>query len=270
MSPLPSRNELISAYQILFGTPAVLTEDFFSRIEPSTLKVAYRKKALETHPDRCRIVGKSETEMSHRFREISIAYECLKLFADGNQNIRINRPPPKPARDGARSNHARTRNRARRSPFQNSFNADLKDHFYSGAIPNRNLKIGQFLYYSRIISWRNLIHAILWQKKQRPLFGKIALDWGFLSANDIRYILASKPYYEKFGEYAKRHGFLTPFQQLAVMGKQRMHQPLFGRYFLENGLLDENRLMQTLRRMNSHNQEIRQREFNFWKPFPGI
>jgi DnaJ-class molecular chaperone len=49
--------------------------------------VAFRKKALETHPDRARAIGTSETELTRRFKEVTLAYEILKPVIKGERKI---------------------------------------------------------------------------------------------------------------------------------------------------------------------------------------
>ena len=63
------------------------------------------------------------------------------------------------------------------------------------------------------------------------------MDWNLLSSDDIDTILRKKAYNEKFGEYALRHSYFTPFQHMAIMGRQRKFQPLICGYFINNGIL---------------------------------
>ncbi len=242
-------SDLLYACRLLFDTPVGLTNDFILNLEPAALKRAYRRKAFETHPDRSRALGKSETEMNRRFKEVSMAYERLIPIVNGESEY-ITQPkarPPKAQKAGASQWQ-------RRAEKQNN---TQRNHFYQGVFPNRRLKFGQYLYYSSFISWRTLIGAIIWQKRQRPLFGQIAETWGFLTTEDIHHILAVKPYTEKIGEYALRSGYLTAFQHLAILGKQRLHQPRIGQYFLQQNILSAEKLDQMLQRAVLHNRKFR-------------
>ncbi len=62
------------------------------------------------------------------------------------------------------------------------------------------------LFYSGLVSWKTYIKALIWQRRQRPLIGQIALHWGLLTLPDIRDILAARRLGEKFGESAVRQG----------------------------------------------------------------
>jgi len=138
----------------------------------------------------------------------------------------------------------------------------ISDRYFSGIVPKRELLIGQFLYYSGLISWNTLTQAIVWQRRQRPIIGKIAQDWGILSSEDIRRILKERSYKDQFGEYAHRNGYITKFQHLAIVGKQKQMQPPIGRYFVQQGLLgnyDIKKMTESLRIHNTSATKITRR-----------
>ncbi|MBC8555330.1 MAG: J domain-containing protein [Candidatus Brocadiales bacterium] len=135
----------------------------------------------------------------------------------------------------------------------------ISDRYFSGIVPKRELLIGQFLYYSGLISWNTLTQAIVWQRRQRPIIGKIAQDWGILSAEDIKSILRERSYKDHFGEYALRNGYITSFQHSAIVGKQKQMQPPIGRYFIQQGLLrnyDIKKMTESLRIHNRSNKQV--------------
>jgi len=70
-------------------------------------------------------------------------------------------------------------------------------------------------------------------------------------------ILKSKTPREMFGECARRYGFLSEFQQMAVTGRQRQIQPLFGKHFIESGLLSSFQVETMVKRKENHNFRIR-------------
>jgi len=229
-------SELIYACKVLFTHKTGVDFDFINGLDLSGLKLAYRKKALETHPDRSKALGRTEEEMNGLFQEVSSAYEILAPVVLGKRALKKRPKPPYP--------EAR----------HHSFN----DRFYHGAIPKRELKIGQFLYYSGRISWRTLINAIVWQKRQRPLFGQIAMEWKILTAHDINTILKKKKAFnEKFGEYALKHSYFTPFQHLAITGRQRKLQPLICRYFIEKGILTSEQVNASVMNADGHNRHLK-------------
>jgi hypothetical protein len=131
------------------------------------------------------------------------------------------------------------------------------DRFYQGRFPRYKLLIGQYLYYSGIISWQTLINAVIWQKKQRPMFGQIACQWGILSNNDVSRILRNRQYHEKIGQYALRAGYISPFQLMAIKGRQRiLHQPI-GNYFIEQSIVTPEQMDGLIKKMTTHNFSIR-------------
>jgi len=242
-----SKTDLLSAYSILFDSGFAFSIAYLNSLQPDELKTAFRKKALATHPDRSMTLGLAESELQVRFQEVSKAYEVLKFYITKNKET-----PLTHSDDWARVRKAKN--------FAGKKNAEAKwkeDHFYQGILPDRRLKIGQFLYYSKIISWQTLIDAIVWQKKQRPLFGQIARDWGYLTSEDVVSIISQKRYQDRFGDYALRNGYLTPFQQMAIAGRQRICQPLIGSHFIRKGVVTESQMKILNQRVQSYNMKYR-------------
>lgn len=227
-----SNSELVNACQILFSPEgSKCSVDFIKTIKPSTLKKVYRKKALETHPDRFSISGLDES--GELFLKVKTAYEILKPVADGTTNVK------EPLRAEKKS--------SRDKPF---------DAFYNGTVPFHKLLFGQFLYYSGTITWKTLMDAIVWQRRKKKIYGQIALQWKMLSENDITHIMRKKKPDEKFGAYAKKFGYLTIFQHLAIMGKQRKHSSLFGDYFIQKGILTKRQVDNLVEKTINHNSRI--------------
>lgn len=235
-----NRRDLLNACRTLFGPAVQLSIDFLRDLEPSELKSAYRKRVFETHPDRANLVGKSEAEMNRHFNKVILAYEILSPVIRGERKIILGDKA-----DVQRKNRETTVRRKTENRF--------RDHFYKGYLPKRELLTGQFLYYSGIISWKTLIRAIIWQRRQRPSIGQIAREWGFLSSYDIQRILINRNYKEKFGEYALRKGYITPFQLMALLGRQRRFQYPIGEYFIERDILSSGEMDEMIERMQDHN-----------------
>lgn len=240
-----SKANLFNAYHVLFGYEKGVSIELLKQLRQPALKAVYWKKALETHPDRSKVLGKIESEMDERFKEVTLAYENLNsILKDDRIDILddetgIQRKSPE------------------RSAKVNK-KKGVSDHFYKGWLPKRRLLIGQFLYYSGCISWRNLIDAIIWQKRQRPVIGHIALNWGMLSSYDIRRILTERNieqrHKEKFGEYAWSKGYITSFEHLALLGKQRLLQRPIGEYFMEQGILCARKIDEIVSKQKVHNR----------------
>ena len=245
MLPVIVKQDLINAHFLLFGSDYDVSIDFLKHIDPSVLKAAYRKRAFETHPDRSIAIGKSQTEMSARFIDVKLAYETLNMVSRGNR-IYIAEIRP-----GVQLKH-KDRTATSRD------NSNLSDHYYRGHMPNRKLLIGQFLYYSGIVTWRTLIKAIIWQKRKRPPIGRIAVKWGILSSDDIKKILKERSiernYNKKFGEYAWLKGYITSFERMALLGKQRNLQSPIGEYFIKERILNSQEIDKIVRRLRIHNR----------------
>ena len=54
--------------------------EFLRYLKPSGVKAAYRKRALETHPDRAVVVSGKPDFLEKRFKEINVAYQLLQAF----------------------------------------------------------------------------------------------------------------------------------------------------------------------------------------------
>ena len=238
-----SEADVINACRVLFGPEVQLPIDFLRDLEPLALKTAYRKKALETHPDRANLLGLSEEGMNRRFKDVVIAYQILSPIITGDRKIVL-------------SDEVCTQRKHRGATVRGKREKRLTDHYYKGYFPKRELLIGQFLYYSGLISWKTLIEAIIWQRKQRPPIGQIARDWGFLSLHDVQRILLGRNQKEKFGEYALRKGYITPYQLMALIGKQRRLQYPIGEYFVKQGILSPSEINTMIKRVKVHNTRV--------------
>ena len=210
------RDDVERAMDLLFGAnrPVRVSRDEWRR----EVREAFRRRALEAHPDRARALGRSEASLAEEFRALFAAYRLLSR--DG--------PPPSPgeARDEPR--------RPGRPP---------QDHVHRAPLPHRTLLFAEYVYYSGRASWRNLVEAVAWQRRQRPALGRIAVEWGHLSEEEVRAILDERrrdgAAGEPFGAYARRKGFLTGGQLLALLGRQRRQQRRIGEFFVESGILRE-------------------------------
>jgi len=238
--------EVFDACGLLFGPEVEISLDFLKYLEPSGLRSAYRKKALETHPDRSKTLGRDETKMGERFREATLAYKKLIPIVRNKQSILLQ------GRSSAKiSNKQNFTKRQTKRDFSDLLNAKK--------IPKRELLLCQFLYYSGLISWETLIKAITWQRKQRPLIGQIALEWKMISRNEIQRILMYHDFKGKFGERAIRLGYLSRFQLMALLGKQRNLQCPIGEFFVNEGILRLQDMEALVERQQIHNRKVYRR-----------
>ncbi len=222
-----TREQLARAAHLVLGREA--ERGLSGRISPAELRRAFRRRALEAHPDRARVLGRPEWQLATEFRALADAYALLADVVASRVRVEATRPavrvrttpsppppPPRPARSA-------------RAP-----------HVAAGPLPRRRLRLAEFLYYSGRVSFRVAAEAVVWQRRQRPPLGRLAVEWGHLRPDDVLELLSSRRRDrsgELFGEYALRMGALTPRQLLALLGQQRRLQRPIGDYFVQSGIV---------------------------------
>lgn len=242
-----TKQELIEACITLFGPQIPRSTDFLKYLRHSGIKAAYRKRAMETHPD-CHFAVQNDREHDHdRFIRVNKAYQILTnaTFANRLQLPAKAEPPESKNYDEDRSCQTCTK-----QPHKS---------FYPGNLPPRELRFGQFLFYSGIITWEDLVQAIVWQQRNRPRIGQIAMGWKLLGREGVTTILNAKRPPERFGETALRKGLLTPYNILALLGKQRLMNQSIGQYFVEAGLLTRRQIDGLVGQQQIHNRHFPKR-----------
>jgi hypothetical protein len=232
-------NQLLHSCRILFGPEVQITPQFLGYLQPAGVKTAYRKLAMETHPDRALQVGVEEAVLEERFKEVNRAYEQIFSYIQepGRYILTLQ---PGAFRQGGRP-------AARPAP-------EAKGHYYRGSIPPRRIFIVQYLYYSGLISMRQMWSAVGWQKMQRPRLGDLARNLRWLTPADISSILYHRHRGELFGEFALRRGMLTYYQVLVLLGRQKRLQPRIGEFFIERGILPAEKLAEMAAALREHNR----------------
>jgi hypothetical protein len=238
--------QLVRAGRVLFGASfAPESTSWYP-----ALRDAYRRRALETHPDRARALGRSEAELAREFGRVAEAYRLLSAVASATPARLAPRRAPASVRPSPPPRAA-----PRAAPP-----APLASARH-GRLPRRRLRLAEFLYYSGRVPWSAFVAAIAWQRAQRPPLGRIAVDLGFLAQPDVGAILARRradaAVAEPFGEYALRRGFLTRLQLLAAVGRQGRLQRRIGEYFVESGWLDLRALDAARTELLGHNARFR-------------
>jgi hypothetical protein len=250
-------SQLYNACHVLFGSEINVSVDFLRYLEMPGLKAVYRKKALETHPDRAMALARQSPDLEERFKEVNAAYQELRDYLENPRQFRL-----VDDRFRKRQHHSsqkmRTRPRAQANR-KDSPTDGLYSRFFERTMPKRELLFGQYVYYYGYISYRQLIDAIVWQKFQRPLIGKIAMRWGWLYEDDVRQILQDRQWGEKFGEAALRGGYLTSDRLRIILGRQRMLQPRIGNYFVEKRILPVSLVETMVEQSRRHNLQYRSR-----------
>jgi hypothetical protein len=261
-------SELFEACETIFGPEVNVSIEFLEYLQPIGIKTAYRKRALETHPDRAKALGSFARDLNTEFIDVQQAYEKLLLFVETNNgtivstssfnDFQTRQAPSYQSEEQSSYQKARQqKGRQKKSPHDpkstSKRHKSHPDHFYTGSFPKGSLMIGQFLYYSGLISWRTLIEAICWQRRQRPQIGQIATAWGLICSHDVMRILTVRNLNEKFGECALRNGYISNFELLALVGKQRRLQRPLGEYFITSGILTAADLINMANKQQLHN-----------------
>jgi hypothetical protein len=235
---------LLKACAILLGPQArAVGEPLLGRLDAATLKRAFRRLALSTHPDVALRRGGSPAAFdSSRFIQSLWAYEQLSAYLKtrGGEGFR---PQPQGPGEGPVAGAAGAAPSGARRPA-----------FFRGPLPQRRLRFSEFLYFSGLISWQSLIASIVWQRQGRPRFGEIARDFRAMTLEEVLYVLRCKSGLEPTGAAACRLQLLTPQEVTAVLRRQRSLQKPIGRFFLERERMsrqDLNHLAQQLFRRNA-------------------
>ena len=245
MQSVYTLDELFEACAVLFGSDVRTSADFINYLQPEGLKAAYRKQVLATHPDRALVTGKDAARMNGDFISATAAYRKLISVVLGKGIIAPAESDPETTGGDGSKRHTDSKPNARKSPT-----------FHSGRLPGRELPICMFLYYSGYISWDAYISALVWQRRQRPVLGRLALDLGMLSEEEVQYVLKQKALREKFGESAIRMGFLTPYKLMVLLGKQRRFKRRIGDYFVQAGILSRQQVEKMVQKQLLHNRRV--------------
>ncbi len=266
MSAILSETEIFKACRTLFGAEVDLSLDFLSYLQPSGVKTAYRQRVKETHPDT--VVGDAaqQRRQTGLFQELVAAYELFgNFFKQRERGLslagRTHAPPrpaqPQPAKPagGFRSGRsAQEGAHARRGPSRGP--TPRQPHLYCGNLPGRTLEFGLFLYYQRLIDYRQLVEALVWQRRQRPNLGDIAQRWGWLTDQEIRTILGSRGPLRRFGEKAVHLQYLSDRQLQTLLYYQRSQQKRLGQFFVEQKILTAADVDRLVLEQQSHNRHI--------------
>jgi hypothetical protein len=234
--------DLSRACALLFGPGHSLPADLHGESWQRRLRDAWRRRVLESHPDRAAVLGRDAADLEEEFRSLAEAYRILaQASRPGREDAPAaarpaRREPPRPARPPV-------------------------DHLHRGSVPRRPLLLAEFFYYAGRISWRNLVEAVAWQRGQRPSIGRIAVEWGHLSEDGVREVLAARRRADDpgapFGEHALRLGLITSGQLLALLGRQRRLQKRIGEFFVERGILGTGEIAALEQELSAHNARFR-------------
>ncbi len=256
-------HRLHQAYQIIFGEDLrgggfVLFRDPLAR--------AFRARAAQyraPHPD---AEGKSKEELSEALRGVALAFDLLADVLGPEKAAwvmpvldELDRTPrrwnprpaplssvtidaPRPSKNAGGDVEAATQRLKEalgKLKAQTQALAERRPSPPPAEAVERTVVLGRHLHRRGLITLRQLIAAVAWQRAQRPAVGQIAKSWGILADDQVLDALREKEPGELFCDYAVRRGWMTPFQRLAIVGRQRVLQQPIGRYFVEQGILTE-------------------------------
>jgi hypothetical protein len=249
-----NESEICAALRVLFPDTGNQAE-ILGALRPSELKSAYRKMALQIHPDRVAFCSDVCREGScGTFIEVKHAYEIL------NEYLRSNAGTFCAGRQGSETGRSFTGHRQFRSmqrgPAAHSeigFHGFIKRSLYQGNAPRRSLRFGEFLYYSGLIPWQALTRALVWQRKHRPRIGEIAQGWRWLTELQVVGLIRNGRRGDFLGALLLRNRILSPIQLRALLWEQKKFRRPIGRYFLLQKLLTESQIQDLLRRQRIHN-----------------
>lgn len=249
LKPVNVKNSLL----ILFGEETLVSRFSVQPIQLDDVRAEYRRKAKLFHPDRRLIMEMSEIELTEKFRLINEAYLYLhELLKNGKKIVR---------RDKSVDQAMRMREQGYRHPFEeDSYPTTRRGNFFSGTIiPQRPLRLAEFLFYQRVIDRENMVMSLLWQRRHRPLLGQIARNLGYLAREEISTILKRQKR-ALFGETAIVLKLLDRYRLMVICGTQKKYNLPIGRYFLERNVLSEKSLEGWLEKQREYNYEMKYRK----------
>jgi len=247
-----TESQVIQACQTLFGSEIHISKGFLFYLQPEGLKSAYRKKAKETHPDFfAREAPRVLKEQTSLFRNVVEAYDVVSLFFKQREEGLWTPPPYAHAARDRRHGGKQTR-----KPDSRAHENTRTGPVAQKPPPFRPLRIGRYLYCRGFITYRMLINAVVWQRKQRPIIGDLALRWGWLNAAAIKRIIGAGDARGRFGEKAVDLRLLSSFQVKVLLYFQRSQQERLGAYFVWHNILKPEELERLARELREHNARV--------------
>lgn len=240
MNEIITADRLIEACRLLFGNEINYSVDFLRYLQESGLKSAYRQRARETHPDRAAILNCDVSYLESQFKRVNDAYHYLLTYVQNPGRFIVIDP-------STRRQTAKVRPR----PYE--FRED----------PLIKMPFGRYLYYRGLITYRDLIDALIWQKARRPVMGELAKRMRLLAEEEIKEVLRKRRWGEKFGDAARRLGLLTLYDIDRILARQRLIQPRLGRYFVEKGILTSSEIERLAWELRQYNRKRSQKMRGF-------
>ena len=267
MNHSASHSELFDSCRILFGPELQCSHEFLDYLQIGGVKSAFRRRAMETHPDRMVTGGQGSGSLdASGFHLVRQAYENLLDFLRDKQQA----PPTISASNGEQEHgpagYYEHRRRIRPivlpEEVQSRRGCTSTERYHQGELPERELLFGHFLYYSGLANWRTIARILAWQRNERPRLGEIGIRYGWLDQEDITMVLKKRRYLAPFGQTARALGLLDQRQVRMLLARQQQLQKKFGTILLEKNLLKDYELRELLQRFQDHNHEVGSRRRN--------
>lgn len=280
MEAVIAEHELFDSCRILFGAELQITRHFLEYLQHSGIKSAYRKKALETHPDVLADQGDVD-QGADLFRMVHQAYANLTTYLHARDNGfrfpsptrvqpapgAVRRPPPAsrprpPQAGGARPGNS-TRSDSAGTARPSAAAWKTGHTVAKRGIPRRKLLFGHYLYYAGLTNWQTIVKALVWQRTGRPRLGEIGRRFGWLSDQDILTILRQRSLSQPFGSSAVSLGFITDRQLRLMLFHQGKLQKKFGEYFVQHNHLTQAQLHDLSHQFFQHNAAFERPSFAY-------
>jgi hypothetical protein len=227
---LEREDRLFDACRILFGNDVELSSEFLCYLQDEGVTSAFRKRAMQVHPDKALVSGLSPQRCQDEFVSLQYACETLRRHIASRE-----------IRSRAIVSPARAKNNSVVSPTN---------------LPEEKLLFGRFLHRMGIIQWRQLITALAWQKSGRPRIGELGISLGYLDRHAVVTILRNSVRIGAFGVTAQNMGLLTGREVRELLLRQKRQEKKIGQFFVEKGLLSRKELTILLGQCWAHNRRV--------------
>ncbi len=243
-----STNKLQNAIYDIFGKEQNIW-NLSNLPDIALLKKKFYRRAMSCHPDRSQIVGRTSSQLTEEFKSINASYGLLQGLINDREVSETNF-------SSAATSYSRESEQDNKTNSRKYKKGESKTFWNNIGLPSHKLRFCQFLFYRGLIDWKTIIDALVWQSDVRPKVGKIAVNLGFLTAEDVVTILNNRNVGDKFCQSAINQGKLSHYQSSVIMGSQKRYDAPVGRFFIEMELFSVEEIDKALDDMKLHNHQF--------------